>query len=79
MRGFAIGSVKASKSKKYPVGSLAAGTVGWTELAVVKEKDLEKVEVPRNGKVTDAMGVLGLYLLLYFHVINPMEMCMISY
>lgn len=63
MRGSAIGVVKASKSSKYPVGSYAIANIGWTELAVAHEKTLEKIDVPANGKVTDALGVLGKCLL----------------
>ena len=59
MRGSVIGVVKASKSSSFPVGSHAIGSIGWTELAITKDKNLEKIEVPRNGKVTDALGVLG--------------------
>ncbi|KAL8627864.1 hypothetical protein Q9189_006429 [Teloschistes chrysophthalmus] len=59
MRGVAIGIIKASKSISFPVGSYANGRVGWTEYAVANEKDLEKTDVPSNGKVTDALGVLG--------------------
>jgi NADPH-dependent curcumin reductase CurA len=59
MRGQAIGTIRASKSSSFPVGSYALGIVGWTEYAVVKAKHLEKIEIPRNGKVTDALGVLG--------------------
>ena len=60
MRGQVIGIVRASKSIKFPVGSIAAGTVGWTELAVAKEKHLEKVVLPKNGRLTDALSVLGM-------------------
>lgn len=60
MRGAAIGTIKASKSSKFPVGSIATGTTGWRELAVVKDKHLEKVHLPKNGQLTDALGVLGL-------------------
>src|SRR5665213_3038994 len=60
MRGGVIGEIKASKSKVFPTGSYAQGTVGWTELAIAKEKDLEKIEVPANGQLTDALGVLGM-------------------
>lgn len=59
MRGSAIGVVQSSKSKAYPAGTYAVAPVGWTEIAIVKEKDLEKVDVPKNGRVTDALGVLG--------------------
>ena len=59
MRGAAIGVIKASKSDDFPIGSIATGSVGWTELAVVKSKQLERVDVPKNGRITDALGVLG--------------------
>lgn len=59
MRGGAVGTIKASKDPNWPVGSYASGTVGWTELAVVKGKNLEKVQVPKGGRLTDTMAVLG--------------------
>ena len=59
MRGAAVGVIKASKSRAFPVGTYATAMVGWTELAVVQDKDLEKMDIPKNGKVTDALGVLG--------------------
>ena len=68
MRGIAIGEIKASKSKAHPMGSYAIANSGWTELAVVKGTDLEKIEVPTGGRMTDALGVLGInpYSLLTF-------------
>ena len=59
MRGTAVGIVRASKSDAFAVGSFATGSLGWTELAIAKDKDLQKVDVPQNGSVTDALGVLG--------------------
>ena len=59
MRGMAIGLVKASKSTAFPIGSYATGSVGWTELAFMNEKDIQKAHVPKNGKITDVLGVLG--------------------
>jgi NADPH-dependent curcumin reductase CurA len=60
MRGSVIGIITASKSSKFPVGSYALGTaLGWTEYAVAKAKQLEKIDVPSNGKLTDSLGVLG--------------------
>ncbi|THY56654.1 NAD(P)-binding protein [Aureobasidium pullulans] len=71
MRGVAIGTVEASKSDKFPVGTLATGFVGWTELAVVEEKALERVDLPSNGRTTDALGVLGMTgLTAYFGIIE---------
>ena len=59
MRGAAIGIVKASKASDCPVGTVAVGYVGWRELAVVKANQLQKAEIPANGKLTDLLGVLG--------------------
>ena len=59
MRGATIGRVVASKSAKLKAGDYAVGSTGWTEYAVMPEKDLDKVDVPANGRVTDALGVLG--------------------
>merc|ERR1711939_736784 len=69
MRGQVIGVVKASKSKKFPVGSIATGTTGWAELAVSKDKHLEKVILPKNGRLTDTLSVLGMTgLTAYFGI-----------
>lgn len=60
MRGYAIGTVKASKSSKFPVGSVATGTTGWTEQAVIKDKHLTPVNLPKGSRMTDAVSVLGM-------------------
>lgn len=71
MRGYAVGVVKASKSQKFPTGSVASGTTGWQELAVVKETDLQKVVLPKNGWLTDTLSVLGATgLTAYFGLLN---------
>ena len=62
MRGQVIGVVKASKASSFSVGSIAIGLPGWTEYAIVKAKNLEKIELPRNARLTDALGALGTYL-----------------
>jgi NADPH-dependent curcumin reductase CurA len=59
MRGSTVGIIKASKSKAFPVGSYAVGNVGWTELAIVKDRHLEQIDLPSNGRATDALSVLG--------------------
>ena len=59
MRGQTIGVIKASKSAEYPVGTLAVGTTGWSEVAVAKAKHLQKVQLPKDGRLTDALSVLG--------------------
>ncbi|KPI37828.1 putative NADP-dependent oxido YfmJ [Cyphellophora attinorum] len=71
MRGYAVGVCKASKSKKFPAGSVASGITGWTELAVVNEKTLQKVVLPKNGWLTDTLSVLGTTgLTAYFGLLN---------
>ncbi|KAI1865638.1 hypothetical protein JX265_007961 [Neoarthrinium moseri] len=60
MRGSAISRVLASKSSKVKAGDLVNASVGWAQVGIVDEKMFEVVEVPANGKVTDALGVLGL-------------------
>ena len=71
MRGGCIGIVEASNSAAFPVGSYAEGTTGWTELAIAKAKHLTKVDIPQNGKTTDALGVLGMTgLTAYFGILD---------
>lgn len=59
MRGACVGKIIASKSSAFPKGAYALGMPGWTELAVVSEKHLEKIDIPSNGQATDALGCLG--------------------
>ena len=61
MRGSVIAKVVASKSAEYPVGSYVSALSGWTEFAVLDDsnKDMMKVELPKEGKLTDMLGVLG--------------------
>ncbi|KAL8787701.1 MAG: hypothetical protein Q9195_007657 [Heterodermia aff. obscurata] len=71
MRGAAIGIVKASRSDDFPIGSYATGTAGWTELAVMKSKELQRVDFPKNGRITDTLGVLGMTgLTAYFGLLD---------
>ena len=71
MRGACIGIIKASKSPSFPIGSYATGTVGWTEYAIVHSKALQKIEIPENGRLTDALGVLGMTgLTAYFGILS---------
>jgi NADPH-dependent curcumin reductase CurA len=59
MRGMVIGKVLASTSSKFEKGNYVTCVTGWTELAIVPSKDVTLLNVPSNGKVTDALGVLG--------------------
>lgn len=63
MRGSAIARVLASRSPRASEGDLVVATTGWREVAVAGPGAFEPaadVPLPRNGKVTDLQGVLGL-------------------
>lgn len=71
MRGVGIGIVKASKSSKFPVGTLVSGLCGWAEYAIMAEKQLQALELPQGAVPTDALGVLGMTgLTAYFGILD---------
>lgn len=71
MRGAVIAKIVASKSTKFAAGDYVTCATGWAELAIAKEKDVTLLEVPANGSVTDALGVLGMTgLTAYFGIID---------
>ncbi|KAL5323097.1 hypothetical protein ACEPPN_007625 [Leptodophora sp. 'Broadleaf-Isolate-01'] len=71
MRGAVIGKVLASKSAKFTAGNYVTASPGWSEVAIVAEKEASLLEVPENGKVTDALGVLGMTgLTAYFGMLD---------
>ena len=63
MRGAVIARVVASKSRKYEVGCHVYASCGWREQAVVEDGDgdVQRLEVPEGGRLTDALGVLGMF------------------
>ncbi|KAJ0117331.1 nadp-dependent leukotriene b4 12-hydroxydehydrogenase [Diaporthe amygdali] len=63
MRGSAIARVLASKSPRVKDGDLVTASTGWREVAIVGPKEFDSVSdipLPKNGKVTDLQGVLGM-------------------
>ena len=71
MRGVSIGKVIATKSSKYNVGDYVSGNTGWAEVAILASKDLTPIDLPPNGKLTDALGVLGMTgLTAYFGILE---------
>ena len=66
MRGAVIAKVVASRSGKYEVGDYLYAGCGWREQAVVEEGDgdVQTLRVPEGGRLTDALGVLGMSLSL---------------
>lgn len=59
MRGFAICKIVASKSPSFTPGNYVTCSPGWTELSIQDAKAVSLLQVPPQGKVTDALGVLG--------------------
>lgn len=71
MRGGVIAKVIASKASSHPVGTLVNCFAGWTELAILPAKDVETLNIPSNGRVTDGLGVLGMTgLTAYFGLLE---------
>lgn len=71
MRGVGIGIVKASKSSKFPVGTFVSATCGWTEYAIIPEKQLQALDLPQGAVLTDALGVVGMTgLTAYFGILD---------
>ncbi|KAI1182270.1 hypothetical protein F5B17DRAFT_421202 [Nemania serpens] len=60
MRGGVIARVIASKTPKVKEGDIVTASIGWTELSIVGENEFQKFEVPKGGKITDLLGVLGM-------------------
>jgi NADPH-dependent curcumin reductase CurA len=59
MRGAVIGKVLASKAPTLSVGSYVTANPGWTELSILPSKEVTPIDIPANGTITDALGVLG--------------------
>ncbi|KAK2626247.1 hypothetical protein QTJ16_004509 [Diplocarpon rosae] len=71
MRGAVIGKILNSKSSKFGPGDYITATAGWTEVAIVDEKEVTLLDVPENTRVTDALGVLGMTgLTAYFGILD---------
>lgn len=60
MRGATISRVLASKSSSAKEGDIVTASIGWTEVAIASDKEIQKLEVPKGGQVTDLLGVLGM-------------------
>lgn len=76
MGGTVIARVVASKSGRFEVGAHVYAHCGWREEAVVEEKDGDVLvlDVPVGGRLTDAMGVLGMYAALCHVIIIACDM-----
>jgi len=76
MRGASIGKVVASKAPSFSVGDYVSVFSGWTELCIADatgadQRNLTKLSIPENGRITDALGVLGMTgLTAYFGLLD---------
>lgn len=74
MRGAVISRVTASKSERFPVGCNVYAHSGWREEGIISdsEKDIQVLDsVPAGGRLTDALGVLGMTgLTAYFGLLD---------
>lgn len=71
MRGTGVGTILASSSPDFKTGDIVHAPSGWTELAVLEAKDVEPLNLPRNGRMTDMLGVLGMPgLTAYFGILD---------
>ncbi|KAI0516707.1 hypothetical protein F5B22DRAFT_176444 [Xylaria bambusicola] len=59
MFGFTVSRVIASKSGLAKEGDIVTASSGWAEVAIVEEPNFSKAEIPKGGRLTDLLGVLG--------------------
>eukprot|EP00189_Rhodosorus_marinus_P003537 CAMPEP_0113965818 /NCGR_PEP_ID=MMETSP0011_2-20120614/7968_1 /TAXON_ID=101924 /ORGANISM="Rhodosorus marinus" /LENGTH=350 /DNA_ID=CAMNT_0000978397 /DNA_START=1041 /DNA_END=2093 /DNA_ORIENTATION=+ /assembly_acc=CAM_ASM_000156 len=59
MRANGVGRVTRSKSDKYDVGTVVSGFLGMQEYAILPEKKIRKVVLPKGVSPRLALGVLG--------------------
>jgi NADPH-dependent curcumin reductase CurA len=59
MVGGIVGRVIASEHKKYALGDIVEGRLGWQDYGVSDGRDLRKVD-PAAGPISTAVGVLGM-------------------
>ncbi|KAI1431237.1 NAD(P)-binding protein [Xylaria sp. CBS 124048] len=59
MRGQTVSRVLASKSPKVKAGDFVSAWSGWTEYSIANDNAIELVEIPKGGKITDILNVLG--------------------
>ncbi|KAH9940955.1 alcohol dehydrogenase [Amylocystis lapponica] len=61
MRALAVGVVvEAGAGSAFAPGDSVSGTLGWTDYAVVDDKDVQKLHIPKGGQLLDYLGPLGL-------------------
>jgi len=73
MRAGGIGTVVkvGGEVQGLKVGDVVSGRPGWTEYAVLPEKELKKIVVPPNAQLLDFLGPLGLTgLTAYFGLLD---------
>ncbi|KAJ6513281.1 alcohol dehydrogenase [Mycena sanguinolenta] len=60
MRAMGLGVViQAGSQSKHSVGQHVTGAFGWTEFAVMKDKNVDKITVPKGVQTIDFLNTLG--------------------
>jgi len=60
MRAMGLGVVvQAGSQSKHSVGQQVTGAFGWTEFAVMKDKNVDKITVPKGVEAIDFLNTLG--------------------
>lgn len=60
MRGYGVCRVLASKSSKVAPGEIVTAHIGFREVHILNEAEVENHPMPAGAKVTDIVGCLGL-------------------
>ena len=60
MRGFAVGTVRASRHPRFPINSHATGLLGWTEMKLCRGDELQPLLVPEGEKLVDGLSLYGI-------------------
>ncbi|KAI9430995.1 hypothetical protein H4582DRAFT_2013046, partial [Lactarius indigo] len=73
MRSLGLATVvEVGEGSKLQSGDVVQCMPGWTEFSVLKENDVQKLEVPPGGQLLDLLGPLGLTggLTAYFGLLD---------
>lgn len=75
MRALCVGEVLFSKSKKFKVGDLAMGMIGWQKYAVLKDSEVTQIpkEYPNPEHFLGVYGISGLTAYVGVHDIGKIK------
>lgn len=59
MRGYSLARVLAVKGASVKPGDLVTAVTGFQELAILPAEEVQPAVLPKGGRITDLLGVLG--------------------